>query len=99
MLKGKVILEVPSLAIMCTRHCRYLKVYISVKVPTLYHCANALCTQPMNIETLCNSLTKVVVNDKPSLTADILKHATSCMMHHFYLAIAFNNLVSLNINF
>ena len=27
MLKGKVILEVPSLAIMCTRHCRYLSIH------------------------------------------------------------------------
>ena len=48
-------------------------VYISVKGPTLYHCANVLCTQPKNIKTLCNSLAKVVVNAEPSLTADILK--------------------------
>eukprot|EP00731_Ephydatia_muelleri_P001601 Em0001g1601a len=29
--------------------------------------------QPKNIETLCNSLTKVVMNDEPSLTTAILK--------------------------
>lgn len=29
--------------------------------------------QPKNIETLCNSLTKVVVNDQPGLTADIVR--------------------------
>ena len=57
---------------MCTRHCRYLNID-KCQGSYLYHCANALCTQPKNIETLCNSLTKVVVNDEPSLRADILK--------------------------
>ena len=34
------------------------------------HCPHM---QPKNIETLCNSLNKVVVNDQPGLTADIVK--------------------------
>ena len=29
--------------------------------------------QPKNIETLCNSVTKVVLNDQPGLTADIVR--------------------------
>ena len=34
------------------------------------HCPHM---QPKNIETLCNSLNEVVVNDQPGLTADIVK--------------------------
>ena len=73
MLKGKVILEVPSLAIMCIRHCRYLSIHKCQGSYSVSLCQSTVHTQPKNIETLCNSLTKVVVNDEPSLTADILK--------------------------
>ena len=99
---------------MYTRHCRYLNIHTCRSSYSVSVCQCTVHTsQPKNIETLCNSLTKVVMNDQPSLTADILKrsenlsehigdvlqHATSCMVHHFYLATAFNNFVSLNVNF